>query len=181
MLIITIIKQASFSIMSYLQVHWLPHASISLLLSLSFKWSRSVKDIYMRGKANLKKFFSESFCKLGKKKNRSKLYSTSPTPLILHFLPVGFHLDILKFSSKSSVPAPHQAFPQLPELDLAAALDTADSPPPHLVSTPSPPSFHLNCSFAAPSTWLLSSLQTLNTEVTQDLICRHHFFLFLCA
>ena len=112
MLIITIIKQASFSIMSYLQVHWLPHVSISLLLSLSFKWSRSVKDNYMRGKANLKKFFSESFCKLGekkKKKNRSKLYSTSPTPLILHFLPVGFYMDTLKFLSKSSVPPPHQA------------------------------------------------------------------------
>ena len=71
MLIITIIKQASFSIMSYLQVHWLPHVSISLLLSLSFKWSRSVKDNYMRGKANLKKFFSESFCKLGEKKKKT--------------------------------------------------------------------------------------------------------------
>ena len=68
MLIITIIKQASFSIMSYLQVHWLPHASISLLLSLSFKWSRSVKDIYTRGKANLKESFSELFCKLQNKK-----------------------------------------------------------------------------------------------------------------
>ena len=127
----------------------------ALPYSSAFKWSRSVKDIYMRGKANLKKFFSESFCKLEKKQtSRSNQYSTSP------LLPVGFHMGTLRFLSKSIIltkSCPHhqclhltKPLPKLPERELAAALDTADSPPPHLVSTPSPPSFHLDCPFTAP-------------------------------
>ena len=109
MLIITIIKQASFSIMSYLQVHWLPHASISLLLSLSFKWSRSVKDIYMRGKANLKKFFSESFCKLGKKKKQKQaifnISNSSNSALSSSRLPPGHSEVLVKIISACTSPS----------------------------------------------------------------------------
>lgn len=158
----------------------------ALPYSSAFKWSRSVKDIYMRGKANLKKFFSESFCKLGKKQtSRSNQYSTSPPALILHFLPGRLphglphgHSEVLvKIISTSTSPSPflsylnvswQQPWTQLTPLLLGG------------VSTPSPPSFHLDCPVTAPSAWLLSSLQTLSTEVTQDPVFRH-FFLYLCA
>ena len=112
MLIITIIKQASFSIMSYLQVHWLPHVSISLLLSLSFKWSRSVKDNYMRGKATLKKFFSESFCKLGEKKKKKQeqaifnISNSSNSALSSSRLLHGHSEVLVKIISASTSPSP---------------------------------------------------------------------------
>ena len=91
----------------------------ALPYSSAFKWSRSVKDIYMRGKANLKKFFSESFCKLGKKQtSRSNQYSTSPPALILHFLPGRLphglphgHSEVLvKIISTSTSPSPFLSY-----------------------------------------------------------------------
>ena len=107
---------------------------------------------------------------------------TSPTPLNLYSLPVGFHTDILKFLSKSfSVSTSPSPFLNYLNLTCQQPWTQRTLQPPHLVSTPSPPSFHLDCSFAARSTWLLSSLQTLNTEVTQDSAFTQLSFLYLFA
>ena len=152
----------------------------ALPYSSAFKWSRSVKDIYMRGKANLKKFFSESFCKLEKQTSRSNQYSTSPPPLILHFLPVGFRTGTLRFLSKSSVPPPHQAPSSVTWTWAGSSLGhswlPSSSPGFYTLSSFLPPRLPVHC----PSAWLLSPLQTLSTEVTQDPVFRH-FFLYLCA
>ena len=124
----------------------------ALPYSSAFKWSRSVKDIYMRGKANLKKFFSESFCKLGKKQtSRSNQYSTSPPALILHFLPVGFHTGTLKFLSKSSAPPPHQAPSSVTWTWAGSSLGhswlPSSSPGFYTISSFLPPRLPLHCPF----------------------------------
>lgn len=180
MLIIALIKQVSLSIMSCLQCTG-SHMSAFPYPS-AFKWSGSVKDIYMRGKANLKESFSESFCKLENKKTeqeQSTFNISKPSKSLLSAsrLPHRHSEVLVKTAQCLHLTKP---LPQLPEIDLAAAVDTVDSPASSLgfytLSSFLPPRLLLRRPFSlAP----VISLNSINTEVTQDSAFRHLSFLYL--
>lgn len=154
----------------------------ALPFSSAFKCSSSVKDIYMRGKANLKKFFSESFCKSEKKINNQKqsifnISTPSDSPLSSSRLPHGHSEVPVKITSASTSPSPFLGY-----LDVSWQQPWTQLTP--LLLTGFPPRLLLPSASTAPSLPRPPGsrhLRGLSTEVTQDPVFRHLFFLYLCA